>query len=108
MIKSIVNTLISFIETKLEIYKIQLKEEAAKFFTLVVLIIIFGLIGLLFVLFLSLFIAEIINTLLAHSFYGYLVVTGFYVVLGIITYYLRGKIRQGITNAIVSDEIENK
>jgi uncharacterized membrane protein YqjE len=69
MIKSIVNTLISFIETKLEIYKIQLKEEAAKFFTLIVLIIVFGLIGLLFILFLSFFIAEIINALFVHRFF---------------------------------------
>jgi uncharacterized membrane protein YqjE len=108
MIKSIVNTLISFIETKLEIYKIQFKEEAAKFFTLIVLIIIFGLIGLLFILFLSFFIAEIINALLAHTFFGYLIVAGIYVMLGIITYFLRSKIREGITNAIISDEVEKQ
>ena len=106
MIKSIVNTLISFLETKLEFYKIQLKEEAAKFFTLIVLIIIFGLIGLLFVLFLSFFIAETINSLLVHRYFGYLIVAGLYVILGIVTYLLRGKIKEGITNAIISDEAE--
>jgi uncharacterized membrane protein YqjE len=108
MIKSIVNTLISFIETKLEIYKIQLKEEAAKFFTLIVFIIVFGLIGLLFILFLSFFIAEIINALFVHRFFGYLIVAGFYVILGLVIYYFRGKIRTGITNAIISDEVEKQ
>ncbi|MBR9998014.1 MAG: phage holin family protein [Cyclobacteriaceae bacterium] len=107
MFKNIVSTLINFIETKLEIYKIQLKEEAAKLFTLIVLIILFGLIGLLFILFISFFIAEIINSLLVHQYFGYLIVAGVYIILGVITYYMRGRIREGITNTIFSEEVEN-
>lgn len=108
MFKNLVNTLINFIETKVEIYKIQFKEEAAKALTAIILILLFGLVGLLFILFLSLFVVEIINNRLGKDYYGYLIVAGFYIILGVITYLLRGKIREEITDAMFSDKEEKQ
>lgn len=108
MFKNLVNTLINFIETKVEIYKIQFKEEAAKAFTVIILVILFGLIGLLFILFLSLFVVEIINSLLGNKYLGYLFVAIFYIIMGVITYLVRGKILAEITSSVFSDEDENQ
>lgn len=108
MFKNLVNTLISYIETKVEIYKIQFKEEAAKAFTVIILILLFGLIGLLFILFLSLFVAEVINNLLENRWAGELIVAIFYIIMGVITYLVRGKIREEITNSVFSNEDENQ
>jgi uncharacterized membrane protein YqjE len=108
MFKNLINTLINFIETKVEIYKIQFKEEAAKALTIIILIILFGMVGLLFILFLSFFVVEIINNLLGGNYYGYLIIAVFYVILGVIAYLARGKIREEITNAIFSEDEEKE
>ncbi len=104
MIKSLVNTLINYLETKLEIYKLQFKEEVGKAFTVLILVILFSMVLLLVILFLSLFFVEILNNLLNNNYYGYLIVAGFYVIMGILVYSLRNKIRDTVTNAIISDE----
>ena len=62
------------------------------------------MVGLLVILFLSLFFVEIFNNLLNNKYYGYLIVAGFYLVMGILVYSLRNKIRDWVTNAIISDE----
>jgi len=108
MFKNLVNTLISFIETKVEIYKIQFKEEAAKAFTVIILVLLFGLIGLLFILFLSFFVVEVINNLLGNKWVGYLFVAIFYIIMGVVTYLVRGKIRDEIVNSVFSNEDENQ
>jgi uncharacterized membrane protein YqjE len=107
MFKNLVNTLINFIETKIEIYKLQFKEEAAKAFTAIILILLLSMVVLLFVLFISLFMVEIINDLLEHPYYGYLIVAVFYIIMGILTYSLRHLIRDKVTDAIFSEEEEN-
>ncbi len=107
MIKKIVNTLIDFVETKLEIYKIQLKEEAAKAFTFIILIFILSMILLLFALFLSLFVGGILNKMLNSSYYGYLIISGFYLIAGILIYLFRKKIRDGIADSMYFDDEEN-
>jgi uncharacterized membrane protein YqjE len=108
MFKNLINTLINYIETKVEIYKIQFKEEAAKALTVIILVLLFGLMGLLFILFLSFFVVEIINNFMGENYYGYLFVAIFYVIMGLITYLVRGKIREEIAQAIFSEEEENQ
>jgi len=106
MFKNLVNTLINFIETKIEIYKLQFKEEAAKAFTVIILIILLSMMGLLFVLFLSLFFVEFLNDLLGHPYYGYLIIAVLYIIMGIITYSLRKKIYSRVANVFFSEEEE--
>ena len=73
-IKSIVNALIGFIETKVELYKIQFKEEIAKALSILALVIIFSMVGMLFVLFLSHFISRLLNDLFESQYLGFLII----------------------------------
>jgi len=50
-VKNIVNALIGFIETKVELYKIQFKEEIAKALSTLALVFVFSMVGMLFILF---------------------------------------------------------
>ena len=103
-IKNIVNALIGYIETKVELYKIQFKEEIAKALSIVVLIIIFSMIGLLFVFFLSHFIAQIINNYVQSYYVGYLVVTFLYLIAGVIVYFKRNKIKDSVIDMMFPEE----
>jgi len=107
-VKNIVNALIGYVETKVELYKIQFKEEIAKALSVLVLVIIFSMIGLLFVFFLSHFIAQIINNYLDSYYVGYLIVTFIYLIIGVIVYFKRKKIMDSITDLMFpEDESEN-
>ena len=103
-IKNIVNALIGFIETKVELYKIQFKEEVAKALTIMVLVIILSMVGMLFILFLSHFISRLLNDVFESDYLGFMIVTGFYLVSGLIVYIFRRQIAESITNMMFSDE----
>ena len=109
LVKNIVNALIGFIETKVELYKIQFKEEIAKALSILVLVIIFSMVGMLFILFLSHFISRLLNDLFDSQYLGFLIVTGFYLVSIIVAYLLRARIADSITNMMFPEEdTENK
>ena len=105
-VKNLINTLINFIETKVEIYKIQFKEEAAKAISALILLVIFSMLGLLFVLFLSLFASEVINTLLDSNYIGYIIIAAFYLLCIYIIYLLRRKIKAAVIEFIFTDDLE--
>ncbi len=107
-IKNIVNALIGFIETKVELYKIQFKEEIAKALSILVLVIIFSMVGMLFILFLSHFISRLLNDLFDSQYLGFLIVTGFYLLSGIVVYLLRVRIADSITNMMFQEEDTEK
>jgi len=107
-VKNIVNALIGFIETKVELYKIQFKEEIAKALSILVLVIIFSMVGMLFILFLSHFISRLLNDIFDSQYLGFMIVTGFYLAGVIVVYLLRRRIADSITNMMFPDEdIEN-
>ena len=105
-VKNIINALIGFIETKVELYKIQFKEEMAKALSILVLVFIFSMVGMLFILFLSHFLGGLLNDALHSNYLGYLIVAGLYLVMGIIVYSVRKKIADSITDMMFPEEDE--
>jgi len=103
-VKNMINTLIGFIETKVEIYKIQFKEEIAKALSVLVLLTIFSMVGTLFILFISHFLSQLLNDLMGNHYIGYLIVSGLYLVIGMIIYLLRKKIADSIIDMMFEDE----
>ncbi len=103
-VKNIVNALIGFIETKVEIYKIQFKEEIAKALSVLVLLTIFSMVGTLFILFISHFLSQLLNDALGNRYLGYLIVSGLYLIIGMIIYLLRKKIADSIIDMMFADE----
>jgi uncharacterized membrane protein YqjE len=103
-VKNMINALIGFIETKVEIYKIQFKEEMAKALSVLVLLTIFSMIGTLFILFISHFLSQLLNDVLGNDYAGYLIISGLYLVIGIIVYLFRKKIKDSIIDMMFADE----
>ena len=107
-IKNIINALIGYIENKVELYKIQFKEEIAKALSVLVMVFLFSMIGLLFILFLSHFLSIFLNELLGSRYIGYLIVTVLYLIIGIAVYYKRSKITVFMTNQLFPEEEPEK
>ena len=102
-VKNLFDSLMGYIDTKVELYKIQFKEEAAKALVIAVFAIIFSMIGLLLILFLSLFISEALNSLFDSRYLGYLVICLFYVLLAFLVYLFRDRISDEIRNKLFED-----
>ncbi|MCF6351765.1 MAG: phage holin family protein [Cyclobacteriaceae bacterium] len=80
-VDSIFDDLIAIIEAKVELLKIELKEEAAKAATKIISAVFLGIMVFLIVLFLSITIATLLNELLNSHFWGFAIITGFYILL---------------------------
>lgn len=77
----IINDLIDIVEAKVELLKIELKEEAAKLATKLISIVVLAILVILIVLFFSFTVATLLNEIINSQFWGYAIVTGFYLLL---------------------------
>jgi len=80
-VDSIMDDLVAIVEAKIELLKIELKEEAAKVASKVISIVVLVILVFLIVIFLSFTIATLFNQLLDSHFWGYTIITGFYLLL---------------------------
>lgn len=80
-VDSIFDDVIAIIEAKVELLKIELKEEAAKAASKIISAIFLGIMVFLIVIFLSITTATLLNYLLESTFWGYAIITGFYILL---------------------------
>ena len=88
----ILDNLVGYVETRLELYKIQFKEEIAKAIGILVLIMISVAVFGLMVVFLSLAAANHLNTLLNSKFIGFLIIAVVYLILGVLIVKYREKL----------------
>jgi uncharacterized membrane protein YqjE len=77
----IINDLVAIVEAKVELVKIELKEEAAKAATKIISAIFLGVMVFLIVIFLSITVATFLNEVLNSHFWGFAIITGFYLLL---------------------------
>ena len=92
-----------YINTRISLLKLKFAEGLSKAISNITAIIIVSVFILLFVIFLgigaALFIAEITGSLYS----GFIIVSGLFLIIGLISWWLRGKlIRRPILNAIIS------
>ncbi|MGI9544109.1 MAG: phage holin family protein [Cyclobacteriaceae bacterium] len=85
----LINNLIGYLETKSELYKIEIKQELIRLLAKLIAAVVLGILLIIFLLFLSLTLGNYINTLLDSSFTGYLVISGLFLVILVILILLR-------------------
>lgn len=80
-IDNLASNVTGYVETRVKLLKIEIKEDIAKILSkgLAQVSIIFF--AFLFLVFFSIGMAEYLNTLFTNSFEGYLIISGFYLVL---------------------------
>jgi len=88
----LVASLTGFIETKVEIIKLDVEEEVKKVVAKAVIFVFIGIGAGLALFFLSMGLATLLNTLLGKPYIGYGIVAGIYLLLAIIGYLKRDSI----------------
>ncbi len=107
-VKNLFDSLMGYIDTRVELYKIQFKEEASKVLVIAVFAIILSMIGLLLILFLSLFVSEVLNALFGNRYIGYLIICLLFLLLGILVYLMRARISDVITSKLFEEKDNNE
>jgi hypothetical protein len=74
----IINSLSGYVEARVELIKIEIREEVAGILSRGLMIMLIFMIGFLFFLFLCFGLAQYLNTLLESQFAGYLIVALFF------------------------------
>ena len=90
---SIIENLSGYIENKLEILKIELKEDAASLASRLILLIFLCTLALIILLFLSLAAGIVINLWLDSSYLGFLVIGGIYLLLLLVLIIFKNKLK---------------
>src|SRR5690606_5260818 len=101
-IESLYNKVKEYTETTIELYKLNAIEATADVLSSIVSRIAFVLVFALFTLFINVTISLLIGNLLGAYYWGFLIVSGFYLIIMIVLYYCNGKlIKEPITNLII-------
>ncbi len=75
---SLVQNLTGFVETRIELMKIEIREDVAKAIARGLMITVFFFLGFLFLIFFNVGLAHLLNTMFDHKYIGYWLVAGFY------------------------------
>lgn len=74
----IIKNLSGYVEARVGLVKIEIREEVAGVLSRGLMIMIFSLVGFMFFLFLSFGLASYLNTLLESEFAGYMIIASFF------------------------------
>jgi uncharacterized membrane protein YqjE len=77
-LENLIDSLTGFVESKIELLKIEIREEVAKVLANALMIFIVALLGLIFLLFVSVGLANYLNTIFDQTHVGYWMVSGIY------------------------------
>ena len=103
---SLMGNLMGYLDTRIDLVRLETQEKAKNAFVGTVHGVTMGLIGLMFLIFLSIFAGLALNAALDSTFWGFGLVAGFYLVLLII--FLVGvdkKIFQGLADKLLNNTI---
>jgi len=112
-IDRMIDHLVGFIETRLEILKLDFKEESVKVIAKLLTMAVIGLLGTLFFIFFSVMIAIMLNQALDSPYLGFAILAAFFLVLliGVLivkqTNWYHNKITT-ITDQLVEDSNNNQ
>lgn len=97
---SLIENLTGYVETRIELTKLELKEDIAKSLAKVLLFILMGAVFTLFVVLISVAVAHLIAKSIG-AFGGFAVVAGFYLLLTLLLYGFRHAIGEKLQDQLV-------
>ena len=97
-----------YVETRLELFKLEIKTDLAKALAKVVTLIFICFLGFLFLLFVSLGVSHLINTLLDSNYAGFLIIASLYGIILFTVVSNRKKIMASVEEQILKRTSKNK
>jgi uncharacterized membrane protein YqjE len=90
----LLENLTGYVEARVKLLKLEVREEVAKIMTQGLLLGLLSLVAFLFIVFISIGIALFINQYFTENYVGFVCVAGFYLLFFILTYSFRKQIHK--------------
>lgn len=108
-IELLYNKVKEYTETTIELYKLNAIDAAADVLSSIVSRLAFVLVFALFTLFINVTISLLIGNLLGAYYWGFLIVSGFYLIIMILLYYFNAKlVKTPITNLVIEKLLKSR
>ena len=104
----LIGTLTGYIETKIELLKLDAKEGISVAITKVLMLVVGVLLAVFVTIFLFLGLAALLNQAMKSTYLGYFIVTGFFAILLVIFIASRDKITARIKEKLQEADTNNK
>jgi hypothetical protein len=104
---SVIENLTGYVEARIELTKMEIREEIAKALSKVALFILMGAVFSLFVVLISVAVAHLIGKSIG-AFGGFAVVAGFYLLLGLLLYAFRDGINEKLQEYLAENMKKKK
>lgn len=93
---NIVHSLTGYVEDRIELMKLEIREDVAKIVGRAIVMVGLFLIGFMFLVFFSAGLAHFLNRYFSESYAGYWIVAGIYLLGFLILYFSRNSIYHGV------------
>lgn len=105
-IDSIIEHLTGIIEARVELAKIEIKEEVSKIGARIIAGVVFAFLAVMIIILLSISVAAWINFMLESGYWGYFIVTGFYLLtlILLIAFKVHIRLQKKIESALIDSE----
>ena len=104
---SLIENLTGYVESRIELTKMEIREEIAKGLSKVVLFMLMGAVFTLFIILISVAVAHLIAKSVG-AFGGFAIVAGFYLLLGLLLFAFKGAISEKLQDQIVENMKKKK
>ena len=103
---SLIGNLTGYLDTRIDLVRLEIQQKVSTIFVGTIHGVVLALLGLLFVIFLSIFAGLGLNTVLDSNFWGFGIVAGFYLLLLVLVLVGVDKAAfQGLANKLLKDTI---
>lgn len=103
----LLDSLSGYLETKIELIKLDIESEVHKIVAKAIIILLVASTISLAVILLSVGLSMLLNTTLKSDYLGFILVSGLYVLVGLVIYFRREQIFQSVIDSISDQEEEN-
>lgn len=97
---SLIENVTGYVEARIELTKLELKEDAAKGLSKVLLFLLMGVVFMLFVVFISIAVAHLISKSVG-AFGGFAIVAGFYFLVSLLLYAFKDTIGEKLQDYLI-------
>ncbi len=101
-VESLIDRVKSYVETRIDLLKLKAIDKSSSVFSLVIAMLVVILIGFIFLMLLNIGIALLLGELMGKTYYGFLIVAVFYVVIGLVIFSFKDKwLKMPIANSMI-------
>ena len=103
-VESLIDRVKSYVETRIDLLRLKAIDKSSSFLSLLISMIVVILMSFIFVMLLSIGVALLLGDLLGKTYYGFFIVAGFYLLIGLLLFSFRNKwLKNPIANSMIKN-----